>query len=100
MQRSCKNDNDLLLRRRFLAATSTTLAVAHVPDLASFAVGRCVKACPLVFGTVACSSFARRLVVAAFVPAVVGSASDYGHVELLSCRLWSCIKLEDGVVVR
>jgi hypothetical protein len=79
MQRSC--GTDLLLRRRFFAAASATLAIAHVPDLASFAVGRCVKACPLVFGTVARSSFARRLVVAAFVPAVVGSASDYRHVE-------------------
>jgi hypothetical protein len=79
MQRSC--GNDLLLRRRFFAATSATLTVAHVPDLASFAVGRCVKVCPLVFGTVACSSFARWLVVAAFVPAVVGSASNYRHLE-------------------
>jgi hypothetical protein len=78
LQISC--EKDLLLRRCFFASTSATLAVAHVPDLASFAVGRRVKACPLVFWTIARTSFARRLVVAAFVPAVVGSASNYRHV--------------------
>jgi hypothetical protein len=81
-RRLCRDScgTDLLLRRRFLAAASATLAVAHVPDLTTFAMSRCVKACPLVFWTVARSSFTRGLVVAAFVPTVVGSVSDYGHV--------------------
>jgi hypothetical protein len=71
----------LLLRWRFLATTSATLAITHVPDLAALAMSSRVKACPLVFGTIARSSFTRRLVVAAFVPAVVGSASHHRHDE-------------------
>ena len=69
---------DLLPRRR-RATTSTFLTQHHVPDLAAFAVVLGIEACPLVFCTVACSLPVGRLVLAAFVAAVVSATSHERH---------------------
>jgi len=78
-----KYESNLLFRRRRRAATSTLLTQHHVPHLAAFAVVLGVKASPLVFLAVARAFTVGRLVLAAFVAAVVSAASHERHVGLI-----------------
>ena len=70
---------DLPLRRRRRATASTFLTHHHVPDFTAFAVILGVEARPLVLRAVACSFLVGRLVLAAFVAAVVSATSHERH---------------------